>query len=49
MLLSLEYHRIEHREADIFARFLSETFDNDDLIFFLFVRNICEKELGFSF
>lgn len=32
--------------VDIFREFLSEKYSNEDLIFFLFVRNILEKNIG---
>jgi len=36
-------------EADVFCKFLEETFDNKDLIFFLYIRSLIEKELDLRF
>ena len=45
LVASIEYHRKECLEADIFCKFMEETFDNKDLIFYLYIRSLIEKEL----
>ena len=38
-----------HPEVALFGRFLREECDPDDLLFFLYVRSVAQKELGVSF
>ena len=45
----MEYHKKQTIESDLFARFLSEKYDTRDLVFFLYVRCLLEKELGIKF
>lgn len=35
--------RKDHLEVEVFARFLEEFYDPDDLLFFLYVRNVIQK------
>jgi hypothetical protein len=49
LLLSCEHFRKYNNKIDIFAKFLNEEYDTDDLIFFLFVRSCIEKELKFTY
>ena len=49
VLITVEYFRQSHKDIDIFARLLSEEYDNDDLLFFLFIRSCIEKETGIPF
>lgn len=49
LLISLDYYRNYYIDVDIFAKFLDETYDLDDLIFFLFVRSSIEKEMKIMF
>eukprot|EP00743_Colponemidia_sp_Colp-15_P007046 GILK01007603.1.p1 GENE.GILK01007603.1~~GILK01007603.1.p1 ORF type:complete len:604 (+),score=56.26 GILK01007603.1:129-1940(+) len=46
LLYSIEWHRGELLEAELMSQFLTEAFDTDDLLFFLYVRSIVCKELG---
>lgn len=39
----------EHLEVEVFARFLEEYYDPDDLLFFLYVRSVTQKELNINF
>lgn len=48
-LLSLEFYSRTNKEIGLFAKFLSEEYDVDDLIFFLFVRSCIEKEMKMFF
>ena len=48
MAASVDYHCNDYPEARIFQKFLSEEYDTDDLIFFLFLRSTIEKELKIS-
>jgi hypothetical protein len=48
LLLSIE-HFISNNEIKIFSKFLSEEYDTEDLIFFLFVRSCIEKEMKVMF
>jgi hypothetical protein len=49
LLLSVDYFKREYKDIEIFAKFLNEEYNSDDLIFFLFVRSSIEKELKFMF
>jgi hypothetical protein len=41
--------RRDHTEVEVFARFLEEAYDPDDLLFFLYVRSVVQKELSYNF
>ena len=50
LLASVAALRQSVKEVDLFARFLSEdAYDADDVLFFLYVRSVAQKELGLSF
>ena len=49
LLISVDYYRNYNKDVSIFAKFLDETYDLDDLIFFLFVRSCIEKEMKIMF
>lgn len=49
LLLSIEYFKEANKDIEIFAKLLNEEYDNDDLVFFLFVRSCIEKETGIMF
>lgn len=49
LLMSIDYYKDINREVAIFARFLTQEYDTDDLIFFLFVRSCIEKEMKLMF
>ena len=49
MLSAVHDLRNDRLELQIFARFLEEEYDADDLLFFLYVRSIVQKETGISF
>ncbi len=49
LVASIEHHRKQCLEADIFCKFMEETFDQKDLIFFLYIRSLVEKELDLRF
>ena len=49
LLFSVAAARRDNLEVEVFARFLSEAYDPDDLLFFLYVRSVAQKELGVSF
>lgn len=49
LLLSIEYFKNTNKDIEIFAKLLNEEYDNDDLVFFLFVRSCIEKETGIMF
>jgi hypothetical protein len=49
LLYNVTLHRDARPEVDVFARFLSEQYDADDLLFFLYVRSVVQKEVGVSF
>ena len=49
LLLSVDHFRRDYKDIEIFAKFLNEEYNTDDLIFFLFVRSSIEKELKFMF
>ena len=43
-MLSLDFYGMKHRDIKIFQQFVTEEYDSDDLIFYLFVRSCIEKE-----
>lgn len=49
ILSSVEFYSKNHKDIKIFSKFLSEEYDSDDLIFYLFVRSCIEKELKMLF
>lgn len=49
LICSIEYHRKNWTEADLFANFLSQKYDTRDLVFFLYTRCLLEKEIGIKF
>lgn len=49
LLISVDYFRQFDKNISIFSKFLDETYDLDDLIFFLFVRSCIEKEMNIMF
>lgn len=49
LLITVDYYRYYSKDVEIFAKFLDETYDTDDLIFFLFVRSCIEKEMKINF
>ena len=44
-MLSLDFYGMKNKNIKIFQQFVTEEYDSDDLIFFLFVRSCIEKEL----
>ncbi len=49
LLMSIDYYKEINREVNIFTKFLTQEYDTDDLIFFLFVRSCIEKEMKLMF
>lgn len=45
----MEFHKKQSLEAELFAKFLSEKYDTRELVFFLYVRCLLEKELAIKF
>jgi len=45
-LASIEYHRQNSVEADLFHRFMTQHYSEQDLTFFLFERSLAERELS---
>lgn len=45
LLTSIEYHRKISVEADLFHRFMTEQYSEQDLTFYLFERSLAEREL----
>ena len=48
-IMSIDFFSKKYEDIKIFSKFLTEEFDIDDLIFFLFVRSCIEKELKIFF
>ena len=48
-MLSLDYFGRNHKDIKIFQQFLTEEYDADDLIFYLFIRSNIEKTFKVSF
>mgnify|MGYP005990980443 CR=1 FL=1 len=49
LLYNVHAARKEYLEVEVFARFVEEYYDPDDLLFFLYVRSVVQKELRFTF
>lgn len=49
LLYSLDQYRKDYLECELFARFLSELYDADDLLFYLYVRSVIAKVLHINF
>ena len=43
LLYNVHALRATHLEVELFARFLEEYYDPDDLLFFLYVRSVVQK------
>ena len=48
-LSSVEFYSKTINDVKIFSKFLSEEYNSDDLIYFLFIRSCVEKELSSNF
>jgi hypothetical protein len=48
-LSSVEFHRPNSLEADLFSKFVTEEYDDKDLVFFLYLRCLLERELKIKF
>lgn len=46
---SLEYHRQYSVEVDLFYRFFTLQYTDQDLMFFLFARSLTERELRMKY
>ena len=49
LMLTTEFFQSQYEDIRIFSNLLSGKYNTEDLIFFLFLRNNVEKELGISF
>ena len=49
LLYNTHVYRRDYLELEVFARFLQEFYDHDDLLFFLYVRSVIAKVLHLSF
>lgn len=49
LLYSVHLYRQDYLELEIFARFLQEFYDHDDLLFYLYVRSVISKVLHINF
>ena len=49
MMLTTEFFQGQYEDIRIFSNFLSGKYNIEDLLFYLFLRNNVEKELGISF
>lgn len=49
LLYNVHFLREEYLEVEMFARFLQEFYDQDDLLFFLYVRSVIGNMLKISF
>ena len=49
MLYNIHKYRQQYLEVELFARFLKEHYSYDDLLFFLYVRNVISKTLNINF
>jgi hypothetical protein len=49
LMLTTYFYQEQNDDIRIFSNFLKEEYNTEDLLFFLFLRNNIEKELGISF
>ena len=49
LLFNIHKYRQQYLEIELFARFLKEHYSYDDLLFFLYVRNVISKTLNINF
>ena len=49
LLYNSQFYRNDFLEVEIFMRFLQEFYDQDDLLFFLYVRAVVARTLHISF
>lgn len=49
LLISVDFHKNIDKDIEIFSKFLTEEYNVEDLVFFLFVRSCIEKEMKFMF
>jgi len=49
ILYNIHLYRQDYLEVELFARFLKEHYDYDDLLFFLYVRSVISKTLNINF
>ena len=49
ILLSVDYYKKKDLSINIFAKFLNEEYESDDLEFYLYVRSCLEKEMKIMF
>jgi hypothetical protein len=49
LLYSVSVMRKDSLEIEIFARFLQELYDPDDILFFMYLRSVTQKILGMQF
>jgi hypothetical protein len=49
LLFNMHAQRKQYLEVEVFARFLEEFYDQDDLLFFLYVRSVVQKMLDRPF
>ena len=49
ILYNIHLYRHDYLEIELFARFLKEHYDYDDLLFFLYVRSVIAKTLNINF
>eukprot|EP01040_Poterioochromonas_malhamensis_P007297 gene7297-7873_t len=49
LLFSADYYRNDYLECELFARFLQEFYDHNDLLFYLYVRSVIAKSLHVNF
>ena len=48
-MVSIDFYCLKHKDINIFKNFITEEYDKDDLVFYLFVRSCIEKELKIFF
>ena len=49
LLLSADFFKEKSKEIEIFVKFITQEYNSEDLIFFLFVRSCIEKEMRMMF
>ena len=46
LVFNIEVHRDTYPEAELFSKFLGELYSTDDLLFFLYMRNLVQSHFG---
>jgi len=48
LIQSIDYHRSSYLDIELFTKFILSVYDQEDLVFFLFLRSVTQKILNFK-